>query len=260
MLTFEDGYITYEKIGKFTLKNEWTHPRRIIESSELIVVISGTLYIGEDGTDYVLGENDAIILDSGRVHYGTRPTSEPLSFYWLHFRTDIPAPFKTLVGAEMHDVKYFLKKLLHISNTKGTSTEEIEALTLLILKEAQRRYLAAKDSPPAIIGLVKEYVRNSISSPRCCISSVAEEFGYNRDYLGKLFFRHCGESLKDYIAKSRIAFAENLLLTTNMSIKELASELGYGDENAFVKFFKYHKRISPTSFRNLYFNTHVNNK
>lgn len=259
MLKFDNGYIEYEKIGKFTLKNEWIHPRRTIDSTELIVVISGTLYIGEDGRDYVLGENDAIILERGRVHYGTRPTAEPLSFYWLHFRTDMPAPFKTLTGAEMHDVKYFLKKLLHISNTKGTSTEEIEALTLLILKEAERQYQAAKDSPPAIIGLVKEYVRNNLSAPQS-VSSVAKEFGYNKDYLGKLFLKHSGEALKDYIAKSRIAFAENLLLTTNVSIKELASELGYADENAFIKFFKYHKKISPTNFRNLCFNTHVNDK
>jgi len=54
--------------------------------------------------------------------------------------------------------------------------------------------------------------------------------------------------------------AKNLLISTNYSVKQIAFMLDYKEENLFIKFFKYHERVSPTNFRNTYFNTHMNKK
>ena len=107
------AYFAYEQIGRFSLTEEWRHPRRIIKSHELIVVLEGILYINEGGVFYELKKGDALLLEPGLLHYGTRSVSEPVSFFWLHFRTDLPMPFKTAVGQELHDLNYILRKLLH---------------------------------------------------------------------------------------------------------------------------------------------------
>jgi YesN/AraC family two-component response regulator len=92
------------------------------------------------------------------------------------------------------------------------------------------------------------------------VSEIADHYGYNVDYIGKLFKANFGLSLKKYIALQRLNLAKDLLLTTMLSVKQIAGEIGYEDENAFVKFFVYHEKMSPTVFRNNYFNTHINNR
>ena len=43
-------------------------------------------------------------------------------------------------------------------------------------------------------------------------------------------------------------------------MKQIASELGFSNENLFIKFFLYHEKITPTAFRSRYYNTHLNNR
>ena len=54
--------------------------------------------------------------------------------------------------------------------------------------------------------------------------------------------------------------AKDLLLTTDMSVKQISRELGYSEENLFIKFFTYHEKISPAAFLAKYCNTHINHK
>ena len=65
---------------------------------------------------------------------------------------------------------------------------------------------------------------------------------------------------RQYISSEKIKLSKDLLLTTRLSVKEIAARLGFGSENLFIKFFKYHEDISPAKFRNKYYNTHMNNK
>ena len=66
--------------------------------------------------------------------------------------------------------------------------------------------------------------------------------------------------MKEYISSVRMKYAQNLLLTTNMSVKEISAQAEFENENHFIKFFKYHEGKSPSKFRNIYFNIHMNDK
>ena len=63
--------------------------------------------------------------------------------------------------------------------------------------------------------------------------------------------------LKDYIASEKIKCARDMLISTGLPIKHIAYELGYENENLFVKFFVYHEGIGPLEFRNKYCGTHI---
>ena len=49
-----------------------------------------------------------------------------------------------------------------------------------------------------------------------------------------------GKNCKKYIASERMKIAKDMLITTNMSVKQIAYELGFSSENLFIKFFIYH--------------------
>ena len=50
------------------------------------------------------------------------------------------------------------------------------------------------------------------------------------------------------------------MANTDDTLKSLAGQCGFEDENAFVKFFRYHAGLTPTEYRNRFFRVHRNEK
>lgn len=251
------NFFKFESIGEFVSDKEWIHPNRVIDTYELIMVTRGEVYIREEEKQYVLLANQCIILQPQKRHYGWRISKNPTSFYWFHFKTDIEMPFKLNKNNEYCDVKYLLKKLLHMSNTPGYSSYSTEAAALLLFGELFKMNSCDKEN--GLINKISEYIR--INADRgVTVEETAAHFGYNADYIGKLFKNNFGVGIKKYIMSERIKKAKDLLLNTELSVKEISSQLGFSDSNNFVKYFIYHEEISPGKFRNKYFNVHMNNK
>lgn len=258
MIKTESGhYFKYEIIGEFVSAGEWKHPERVIDSNEMIFVLEGYVSIEEDGTEYTLGANDVLILEPGKRHRGVHKSMVPTSFYWFHFYTDIDVPYKICRGKDFYDLKYLLKRLLHMGSSPEYAQEARDALGMLVLFE----YLHASGNAEENSSLQKridEYIRINVRK-NISAADVAEHFGYNADYIGRLFKRNHGVGLKEYIVAERLKRAKDLLLTTGLSIKEISAQLNCADENLFIKFFSYHEGISPAKFRNKYSRLHMNN-
>lgn len=260
MVIFEENKkFSYEMIGEFRSNGSWIHPRRVINSIEAILVLEGEVHIAEDGAEYSLYPNDIIILEPSKEHYGFKESTTPTAFYWFHFHTDMPLPFKICRGAEVYDTKKQFKRLLHITNTHDYSGMAADAAGYLAFEELSRLQTAKASSNSVLVNNIKEYIRENLKRD-LSVKEISLRFGYNPDYIGKLFKNTVGVGLKQYIAAGRIKLAKDMLLTTSKTVKQTAFYLGFGDENLFVKFFRYHEGCSPTAYRLKYCNTHINSK
>lgn len=64
------------------------HPeRRHLEYFNMIFVKEGSLYIGEEGNNYVVRKDEMLVLLPNQHHYPIKPTDEITKFYWIHFYT-----------------------------------------------------------------------------------------------------------------------------------------------------------------------------
>ena len=81
------------------------------------------------------------------------------------------------------------------------------------------------------------------------ISDIANQVGYNPIYLERIYKKHTGETLKHAISMRNMERAENLLLTTDLSISAIAERLGYANSNGFITFFKKNMGLTPLEFR-----------
>lgn len=257
MLKTDNNYFVYENIGEFHSDDEWIHPVRVIDNYELIFVLSGTVHLFEEGKRYDLHPNECILLEPGKQHGGYRISNGLTTFYWLHFRTDCAMPFKTFVDADFYELKYLLKKLLHMSRTPVYNTEALDAASFLIFNELQN--LPSLTSGNSFANKVAAYIRMKINK-NVSVLSVAKHFGYSPDYISRLFKKTFSIGMKEYISEERMKYAKNLLLTTDLSVKEISAQTGFENENHFIKFFNYHERKSPLQFRNMYFNIKMNDK
>ena len=260
ILCDQNRHFAYEMIGEFHSRGNWIHPVRVIQSYELILVLEGILYIAEDGEEYTLRPNAMLLLEPGKHHAGYRENSEPTVFYWFHFRTDLPLPCKLCRGTDCYEVKALLKRLLHITNTASYSERAADAAGLLIYEELLQ--LGKETNTAGNLALahkIAEYIRINLKN-NVTVASVAAHFNYHPDHISKLFKKSFGVGIREWITTQKLKLAKDMLLTTFCTVQQIASALGYTQENLFIKFFLYHEKISPSRFRQSFYNTHMNNQ
>lgn len=104
---------------------------------------------------------------------------------------------------------------------------------------------------------IKEYVTLHVEK-NLTVKSVAEHFGYHENHVSRIFKNTYGILLKAYIDEQRLEYTRALLTTTLYTVSQIAQMASFKSDNHFIKFFKYHTRLTPTAYRNTYINTHVN--
>ena len=81
------------------------------------------------------------------------------------------------------------------------------------------------------------------------LSDIAEYFGYNSSYLGKLFMKTTGENFNSYLDKVRIENSKRLLTDEKYKVYEISDLVGYANVDYFHKKFKKYVGISPAEYR-----------
>jgi AraC-like DNA-binding protein len=78
---------------------------------------------------------------------------------------------------------------------------------------------------------------------------LAQFLGYSEKYCSDLFHSTMGEPFSRYLKRQRTDAAAVLLTTTDKSLAEIASAVGFSDQFAFSHFFKRMTGRSPRDFR-----------
>jgi AraC-like DNA-binding protein len=83
---------------------------------------------------------------------------------------------------------------------------------------------------------ITDYMARHYREP-LTVDEIAAELGLHGKYLMRLFKRHSGMSVAEYIARMRISHAQRLLLTTDMKIIDIALEAGFASIGPFYRAF-----------------------
>ena len=103
-----------------------------------------------------------------------------------------------------------------------------------------------------IIGITRylqEHLEEEVS-----LSVLAEEFHLNPQYISQLFKNEIGVGFLAYLTNIRMEKAKKLLLSTSLSVAEVAEQSGYGDYRVFTKAFKKAEGITPSQYRRKFLN------
>ena len=253
MITVNDVTLSFCNMGLFDTQEEWIHPTLTVSTHELIFVVEGTVNIREGQTEYTLKKGDMLLLSPNVEHGGTAISTAHTAFYWIHFSTsDIQGfgvskkstPSPTKAERTMKDVMQ-----CQMRNEPHVAELVLARFLFECSSAVERRGKTAYE--------IEEYIRAN-SQKSITVADIACRFGYAPDHVSRVLRAEFGRSAKEMIVEKRLAYIENQLLNTNDSIKSVAARCGFEDENAFVKFFKYHELVTPTEFRNEYFRIHMN--
>jgi len=94
----------------------------------------------------------------------------------------------------------------------------------------------------------KNYIKENYKQ-KIDFEAIAASFGYSYDRFRHIFAEETGTSINQYLLNCRLYAAKQLLLTTDLSIKEIAIDCGFKSNVHFNNFFTKKMNISPLKFR-----------
>jgi len=98
------------------------------------------------------------------------------------------------------------------------------------------------------VGEIVRYIENNYDKP-LTLETLASLSHYSRRHFTRLFREVCGVSPMEYLNKIRIKNASDLLVKSDMSIKQISRLCGFEDNNLFSRRFKEAYKISPSDYR-----------
>lgn len=105
--------------------------------------------------------------------------------------------------------------------------------------------LAIEDRELAIaVRFVRRHSNEAIQ-----VSDVADSIAVSRRVLERRFREVLKRSVHDEIRRVRVERAARLLLETNLSISQIASDLGYPSDKHIARYFRKEKGITPQQYR-----------
>lgn len=177
---------------------------------------------------------------------------------------DIPLSWNDIFKRVMVQVEHVLKCKIGIFYHIDQQLSEIRTGYLAM----EQAYL----SQPVLLGEVKIYEESSLSWPeadspeadmaveriknyiddhyqeRITRDNIGDIAYYNTAYLAKLFKKRYGKSLGSYILDCRMERAKEMLQTTDLSVSEVALEIGYDNFSYFSRLFKKKTGFAPKDY------------
>jgi AraC family transcriptional regulator, transcriptional activator of pobA len=132
---------------------------------------------------------------------------------------------------------------------------QIELLLIYAERFYERQFITRKKSNHEILARFEKVLSHFFEGGKLLengiptVTVIAEQLNISPNYLGCLLRVQTGQNTKQHIQSKMISYAKECLSTTNMSISEIAYELGFEHPQSFSKLFKQKTNQTPVEFR-----------
>lgn len=134
---------------------------------------------------------------------------------------------------------------------------QIEVLLNYAERFYERQFITRKITNHKILNRLEEILDNYFKSDLFekglpSVQYIADQLHVSPSYLSSLLKNLTGQSTQQHIHEKLIEKAKAELSTTNLSISEIAYNLGFEHPQSFSKLFKSKTDLSPTEFRQMF--------
>ena len=114
----------------------------------------------------------------------------------------------------------------------------------------EQRYLegAVDRHPDELISQIQFWLKTNLNSA-LTLNDIAQQFGISQRSFTRRFKLATGINATQYWQKLKIETAKELLAASNLSIQEVAFQVGYQDQANFTRLFKKVLNLTPKAYR-----------
>ena len=239
--------ITYpDRNYEISRKESMVYCIEYIEKGMGTVEIEGQTFYPEEGDTYFLQVN------TNHHYYADKDNP------WQKIFINVSgALLDSLVeGYSLKNLYYFknldiCKEMYSIINmakeNPSDSTEEIICMINRVFFKMRERIKSA-DPALDVAEKMKEYLRNH-AAQRFSLDALCKYISRSESQTIKLFKKAYGITPYAYFLDRKIKLAKDMLVNTNLPIKQIASNLCFADEYYFSNVFKQKTGVSPGRYR-----------
>ncbi len=258
-LYFQIHLMGHEILGKnyYLERSNW-------ESFMITYTLRGHTNVMVDGTFNLASAGTFIFLDCELPHISwvdepKDPTDASCEHFYIHlYPTDalrnlyssitqhgnIISLNKDLGFMEM--VKTLIEKYNNGTYNEAEASSMVYSFLLELYEESKK--ISAENQMPNVIKDALYFIVNNYKD-KLTIKQIADYVSFAPNYLEFLFQKHLKTPINKYIQHYRFQKASDLLLTTNMSISDVAVAVGLTDSQALIRLFKTKANITPKQYR-----------
>jgi AraC family transcriptional regulator, transcriptional activator of pobA len=132
---------------------------------------------------------------------------------------------------------------------------QLELLLIYSERFYERQFLTRKKSNYELLERFEKVLSHYFASNRLLengiptVTDIAKQINISPNYLGTLLRLHTQQNTQQHIQNKLINYAKERLSTTNLSVSEIAYELGFEHPQSFSKLFKQKTNQTPLEFR-----------
>ena len=109
---------------------------------------------------------------------------------------------------------------------------------LVSYAEIENARTTASQNRSRVTAMIDAYIQEHLSQSNLTPEVIASHVGLSVGYMRQIFRLERGVPINDYLTNCRIAKAQQLLTTTDLTAKRIAEEVGYADTRYFYTLFK----------------------
>ncbi|MFD0868575.1 helix-turn-helix domain-containing protein [Paenibacillus residui] len=269
--------IVHDSGGEMTPQPADTPPDRwhYHREAEFLLILQGEMEVGVPEEKWTIGSGDVLLIGSSQPHW-TRPLGKPLKY--IVFQLDLASHFDQSVVVHL---KYFQEQIRPLSALNYIFKENPEAkkkVAEAILGIYEEIGGQAKGYEIAISMLVKQIILVLVRSDRSdrlqydrgeqlqmlapvllyidknlkekvTVAEASRRMNLSYHHFLRTFKRAIGMSFTEYVNFKRIRKAEQLLLTEDLTVEQIANEVGIPNRAHFHELFKRQHGCSPAQFK-----------
>ena len=207
-----------------------------------------------DGKTFYPEEGDAYFLQVGTNHHYFSDKENP----WQKIFITVSGPLlnSLIEGYGLHKI-YYLKGLdisAEMHRIISLAQENLENRTEEIICLLNRIFFKMRDHAKDVdytldlAGKMKEYIRNHAAST-FQLEQLCGYISRSESQCIKIFRQAYGLTPYAYFLNEKLKLAQDMLMNTNLSVKQIADTLHFADEYYFCNIFKQKIGVSPTRYR-----------
>jgi two-component system response regulator YesN len=200
-------------------------------------------------SEYLLQSKSNLILENIKAIFKADTSYYPVRMLIALYYGILQTVFSVLESKEISINELFPKLVWHTDFVKATSSiEEFLYWSHHLLQDTEEILKVNSDSA-SFVEAVKKFVKTHLNSEDLNRNTIADAIHMNPDYVSYLFHKQSGMLLNTYITNERINAAKKLLMTTDMSLQEIADATGFSNSSYFHKQFKKVTGVTPQQYR-----------
>ena len=130
-----------------------------------------------------------------------------------------------------------------------TSAQQLREHCLRLIAALQEYVEAGSREHSDKVERALRYIEENYADPGICADRIGDALGLSASYVSRLLRQNTGMGVVDYIHAARLKRAKELLASTDLSVDDIAVQVGFSSRWTLTRSFKRYEETTPGAYR-----------